>query len=213
MSLEEKLLILDWSGVVSDDRETVLWAMNRVFQEVGGAPITMKTLCANYGNVSDIKKNFGVDITVERFWERYKFFISRAPQQPIMISGVYIVLRRFVTERVMLAVFSAHPQVELDKEAQRYGVRDLFYVFEGNIKNKTDRIKAFMQEISASREITFYAGDTTVDIVAGRAAGVVTIGVTTGYHSRDKLESAKPDHIVEALEGVIPIVLNHSPRL
>ena len=36
MSLEEKILICDWSGVVSDDRETVLWAINQVFQEVGG---------------------------------------------------------------------------------------------------------------------------------------------------------------------------------
>ena len=173
----------------------------------------MNKLCDSYGNVSDTKKNFGVDITVERFWERYKFFIPKAPKQPVMIHGVDVVLRRLASNNVRLAVFSAHPQVELDKEAQRYGVRDLFYVFEGSIKNKTDRIKAFMQEISASRDNTFYAGDTTVDIVAGRAAGVVTIGVTTGYHTRARLESAKPDHIIETLEGVVPIILNHSPRL
>lgn len=42
-------------------------------------------------------------------------------------------------------------------------------------------------------------GDTTFDIDAGRAAGVQTIGVLTGTHSREELERSRPTHIVDSL--------------
>lgn len=43
-------------------------------------------------------------------------------------------------------------------------------------------------------------GDTTLDMDAGRAAGVQTIGVLTGTHSREELEQSQPTHILCSLE-------------
>ncbi|CAE8619709.1 unnamed protein product [Polarella glacialis] len=42
-------------------------------------------------------------------------------------------------------------------------------------------------------------GDTVVDIDEGRNAGVVTVAVLTGTQSRQKLEAAKPDFIIESV--------------
>lgn len=44
-----------------------------------------------------------------------------------------------------------------------------------------------------------FVGDSPYDLVAGRAAGVRTVGVTTGPFDRARLAAEAPDHLVERL--------------
>lgn len=44
-------------------------------------------------------------------------------------------------------------------------------------------------------EKMFVIGDTPLDIQHGRAAGAITVGVSTGYYSYDQLESHNPDYL------------------
>jgi pyrophosphatase PpaX len=53
---------------------------------------------------------------------------------------------------------------------------------------------------------TFYCGDTPQDIIQGRRAGVKTIGLTTGLHSKVELEKEKPDFIFDNIEAVLNIL-------
>jgi pyrophosphatase PpaX len=50
-------------------------------------------------------------------------------------------------------------------------------------------------------------GDTAVDVLAGRNAGVKTVGVTYGFHAR-KIEEAKPDYVIDNILEVLPILLS-----
>ena len=45
-------------------------------------------------------------------------------------------------------------------------------------------------------------GDTTYDIVMGRAAGVSTLAVTWGYHAERALAAERPDRIVGTVRGI-----------
>ena len=51
-----------------------------------------------------------------------------------------------------------------------------------------------------------YVGDTPEDILQGKRAGVLTVGVTTGLHSAAELAAAKPDYIVSNVSEVLDIV-------
>jgi phosphonatase-like hydrolase len=51
-------------------------------------------------------------------------------------------------------------------------------------------------------------GDSIVDIEEGKNAGCgLTVGITTGAHTREQLHSAHPDYIIDSLEELMPIVL------
>ena len=52
-----------------------------------------------------------------------------------------------------------------------------------------------------------YVGDTSMDIAAGRAAGMKTIGVLTGFDSRDDLFQENPDHIIDSISD-LPLILD-----
>lgn len=53
---------------------------------------------------------------------------------------------------------------------------------------------------------TIFVGDSPHDIVAGRAAGVVTVGVTWGAFSVDVLEAAEPHHLVRSIPELAEIL-------
>jgi phosphoglycolate phosphatase-like HAD superfamily hydrolase len=52
-------------------------------------------------------------------------------------------------------------------------------------------------------------GDTEVDILEGRNAGVgLVVSVTTGAYKRDELLPFHPDHIINSLEDFIPLLIS-----
>jgi phosphonatase-like hydrolase len=50
-------------------------------------------------------------------------------------------------------------------------------------------------------------GDSTIDIEEGKNAGcALSIGITTGAHTREQLHSAKPDFIIDNLIDLLPLL-------
>jgi HAD superfamily hydrolase (TIGR01509 family) len=49
-------------------------------------------------------------------------------------------------------------------------------------------------------------GDTPDDVLAGKAAGLLTVGVTTGAHGEKSLQEAGADHVIGGLGQLPPIV-------
>ncbi|HXB94132.1 MAG TPA: phosphonatase-like hydrolase [Puia sp.] len=50
-------------------------------------------------------------------------------------------------------------------------------------------------------------GDSIIDIEEGANAGCgINIGITTGAHTREQLESANPDHIIDDLLELLPLI-------
>ncbi|MGZ3648342.1 MAG: HAD family hydrolase [Syntrophales bacterium] len=48
-------------------------------------------------------------------------------------------------------------------------------------------------------------GDTTGDIKEARLAGVRTVAVTWGWHSKEKLETVRPDYLIETVKDLLQI--------
>ncbi len=53
---------------------------------------------------------------------------------------------------------------------------------------------------------SFFIGDTTADILAGKRAGLATILVKTGYGGRDKKHEVKPDFVARNLADAVEYI-------
>jgi pyrophosphatase PpaX len=51
-----------------------------------------------------------------------------------------------------------------------------------------------------------FVGDTEADIVAGRAAGIATVGVTYGFFG-ETIAACKPDHLIRDIAELTPLLL------
>ena len=64
---------------------------------------------------------------------------------------------------------------------------------------ETERSKVKKIEKTMSRYPglpAYYVGDTKGDMIEGKKAGAITVAVTWGWHTKEKLTEASPDHMV-----------------
>lgn len=71
-----------------------------------------------------------------------------------------------------------------------------------------DMINSLMRRLDIpSAHNVLKVGDTEVDVEEGRNAGCgIVVSVTTGAYTRQQLQEYKPDHIIDSLEELIPII-------
>lgn len=67
-------------------------------------------------------------------------------------------------------------------------------------------INAILSELQISKDQGYFVGDSYVDVLAGKNAGVTTIAVTTGTYSKKELEEYKPNYIIDDINSVEEIV-------
>ncbi len=67
------------------------------------------------------------------------------------------------------------------------------------LKPAPDSLNSVMARFGVSRQRTAIVGDGTADMLAGKAAGIITCAVTYGYRSENELRAIDPDYMVHSL--------------
>jgi pyrophosphatase PpaX len=85
---------------------------------------------------------------------------------------------------------------------------DLLLTAEDTERTRPDPepLRKAMEILNSTPSQTFYCGDTPQDIIQGKRAGVKTIGLTSGLHSKAELEKEKPDFIFDNIDAVLSIL-------
>ena len=91
----------------------------------------------------------------------------------------------------------------------RHGIKDALasvIAIEDALRRKPapDPLLVCAEQLSVQPQKCLYAGDSRVDIQAGRAAGMLTIGVLTGLDDRETLEQESPTLILDSVADLIP---------
>ena len=73
-------------------------------------------------------------------------------------------------------------------------------------KPAPDPLIACAKRLDLQPESCVYVGDTATDIKAGKAAGMRTIGVLTGFDGREMLEKESPDAILDSVRNLETVI-------
>ncbi|MDI6742129.1 MAG: HAD family hydrolase [Smithella sp.] len=63
--------------------------------------------------------------------------------------------------------------------------------------SKKEKILYAAKKYNVDLNDIYYIGDTTGDIKEGKQAGVKTVGVTWGWHSKEKMAAVQPDYLFD----------------
>ncbi|MCL4366439.1 HAD-IA family hydrolase, partial [Patescibacteria group bacterium] len=96
------------------------------------------------------------------------------------------------------------------KSLKHVGILDYFDIVVGaddvnNPKPHQDHVLAALQKLGVEPENAYMVGDTDHDILAGKSAGVKTIGVTYGWLGQD-IKKYKPDYVIDDIEQLLKIL-------
>lgn len=134
-------------------------------------------------------------------------------QTAVAYPNTLATLQTLVNEGILLAAVTTRGGFTLSRDLEKEGLSEIFgAIVTGECvqKHKPDpepvnRALELLGVKNPNRAVM--VGDTDVDILAGRAAGVRTIGAAYGFYGLNILRS-NPDHIVHDISAILPIILS-----
>lgn len=143
---------------------------------------------------------------VESYRERYR---ERCLDETTLMPGIEATVRR-LGGRHALAVVTAKPAAFAQPILEKLGIADCFVdVFGPSLardrqEEKAETVRRAMAALGIGARCggapAAMVGDRHYDVAAGRATGLVTVGVTWGIGSVSELRRAGADHIVGSPE-------------
>lgn len=121
------------------------------------------------------------------------------------------VLSRLKDSGYMLGIVTNSNREIVTKILKNYGLSKVFDVIVTRddvreMKPSTSGLFLALNRLGVRPEESVFVGDSYVDILAARQAGLRVIAVRGGASSRDSLESYGPDEILDDLTGLLSIL-------
>lgn len=131
-----------------------------------------------------------------------------------LFPGTEKMIRQMNLHRIKLGIVTATPNQNLPQKTavlSRAGVLDYFQSIIASDdaprkKPAPDPLLLCAGHLGLNPEDCVYIGDTKIDIIAGKAAGMKTIGVLTGFDTKTKLLKHAPDAVIQSVSDLPEII-------
>ncbi len=193
----KKACIFDWSGTLSDNFHCFVQVCTLMFTELGKDPIYEE----------EIRLNF--TLPYMKFWNAYFPDLSRAKQcelyekyihqvdEPELYNTVSKTVQLLHTAGWNIFILSSDPLSKLIPETKKSGLSQFFSKVVGDVHEKGEQILSLIDEFKLEPSLTYYIGDTTGDVEAGKTAGVNTVGISWGFQHKDVLAKSHPNFLID----------------
>jgi phosphoglycolate phosphatase len=195
----ETLFLFDFDGVLVDSLDLYADAVARSLERMGMPIVKSKEdyLALFDGNFYESLAVRGVDLAA--FGEAAREILPKIDYGAMKpFDDLIPVLARLQTDHLM-AVLSSNGCRTIQRMLVRFGFAPYFQeIFGSDVGfSKKAKIACALKKYGISGDKTFYIGDTAGDIVEARDAGVRSVAVTWGWHSRERLAAVRPDFLVD----------------
>ena len=211
-----RLLIFDLDGTLIDSKEDLVQAVNATRRHMALPPLDPGTIASYVGNGAPvlIRRAMGENAPEERVRQALDYFLQYYREHPLdhttLYPGVRDTLERLHEERRLLAVLTNKP-VRLSRVIlEGLGIAPLFFqVYGGNSfpekKPHPSGIETLLAETGVAGDDAVMIGDSSVDILTARNAGIRSCGVTYGFQP-ETLADHPPDVLIDHM-GQLPEAL------
>jgi phosphoglycolate phosphatase len=204
---ERNLFLFDFDGVLADSLDLYAKAVARCLERIG-TPIVKNRedyLALFEGNFYESMAARGVDL--DAFTLAAKEILPQIDYDAMQPFDGLISVLASLKKDDLLTVISSNGSRTIRRMLERFGFAPYFEEILGSdfLFSKKEKIGHALAKYGIPPERTFYVGDTVGDIKEARAAGVRTVAVTWGWHSREKLAAAHPDYLVDTPEGLLKL--------
>lgn len=216
--LRVKGVIFDVDGTIADSVGMFYEVALEVLHLAGVPPAPKERVyeLMRVGDDNPLEKLFPPDYpdpaaTLKRIVdERMSEWMHRYHYETEAVPGSIELLHELATKGVRLGIATSSGRALpfLDQ----WGVRHLFHGIVGredveSRKPHPEPILKCLGHLELDPHEAIYIGDSPIDIRAGKAAGLYTIGVLTGTSPHEILSLESPDHILASVAELRPFLL------
>jgi phosphoglycolate phosphatase len=204
----KRVVIFDWSGTLSDNFHIFAEICESMFVELGRKPIP----------IDEIRRTF--TLPYMKFWNTYFPKLTKEKQdaiyrkyihkagKPKIFPGTRKLIDDLHSKGFEIFIVSSDFRSTLIPEMKASGFIKQISGIKGHVHEKKYALKEIVNKNKLKKKETFYVGDTSGDIEAGKDAGLRTVGVTWGFQQKTVLKKSKPDFIANDVKELRKILLD-----
>lgn len=205
-------LIFDLDGTLLDSIGGITVALNKGFSMMGFPAVAPATVASGVGNgdlrlLTRILPGQPPEVLQEaiRLFRESYLQLEQFPLYP----GITSVLKHYRGRKIAVATNKPAPLAEYSVEKagiDRY--IDVVAADTGDVplKPAPDLLFSVLQKLKMKASEAVMIGDSGVDIMAGKAAGMLTCGVTYGIGSPEAVRAAGPDYLAGSAGELIKLI-------
>lgn len=212
-----KLILFDVDGTIVDSQNIIVAAQQMAFAAHGLEPPSRERALSIVGLslVEAFTVLVGPDGPVEGLAEAYRNAFSTLRQDPAnaepLFPGAAECLARLGRRRdAILGIATGKSRRGVRHLLERHGWHDVFATIQtaddAPSKPHPAMILQAMEEVGAAPDETVMIGDSSYDMAMGRAAGVLSVGVSWGFQPVAALQGAGAHHIVNSYDELEPFL-------
>ena len=215
--METKVIIFDFDGTLCDTRSNIIIAFRATMEHLGlemrdeetcGATIGLTLrdgFKSMYPDFDDAKIDYCVDTYREIFAERRKELM------PDLFPGVKETLEALRKRGYRMAIATSRLTDSLMLFMRHHGIDHYFEYAVGSDsvthhKPHPEPALKTLRELNIAPSEAIMVGDMPVDIAMAHNAGIRAIGVDYGNATREELEAAEADWIVDSITKILEII-------
>lgn len=208
-----KLVIFDVDGTIVDSQHFIVEAMTRAFAGHGmEAPSRERMLSIVGLSLVPAFVELAPDGPAESLAQAYRSAWQDMRHDPNFADALYPGAAEAIAslarrEDVMLGVATGKSLKGVHHLFDEQNWRDHFVTVQTSdhhpSKPHPSMVLTALEETGVAPGDALMIGDTSYDMTMGRAAGVRTLGVTWGYHTREKLLAGGAESLVDTYEDLL----------
>ena len=206
-----RLLVFDLDGTLIDSRLDLIHSVNAMLRQFGRPELPGELIATYVGDGAPmlVRRALGDPEDEQLFRSALEYFLAyyriHKLDHTVVYSGIPEVLSRIAApqdgiQREM-AILSNKPVNPSRAIVEALGLADFFVSIYGGNSFATKKpdplgVQTILQETGTAASDTLMIGDSGVDVLTGRNAGLWTCGVTYGF-APHTLEEVPPDVLIE----------------
>jgi len=194
-----KLFLFDFDGVIVDSLAVYEKTVKDNLQKINQPIIQNREefLELFEDNFYESLKNRGIDLDV--FMKAAEDILAQVKIKDMKPFPEIAKVIEELYKKHCLVVVSSNDNSSI-KEALEFFNYDIYFkeiLGSDFMFSKKEKILYAAKKYQVELQDIYYIGDTTGDIKEGKQAGVKTVGVTWGWHSKEKMAASKPDYLFD----------------
>ena len=202
-----KLFLFDFDGVLVDSLEVYEQTVTDCLKDIKQPLIRSREefLELFEDNFYESLKHKGIDL--DEFMKASVDILAQVKIRDMKpFPGVVEVIEKLHRTHSLI-VISSNDYASIKESLDYLKYDDYFRDILGSdfMFSKKEKILYAAGKYNVSLEDIYYIGDTTGDIKEGKQAGVKTVGVTWGWHSKEKMAAAQPDYLFDQPQELLQL--------
>lgn len=216
MDNNTRIVIFDFDGTLGDTKKVIIKTMQATIKELGLPERTDAECQAMIGLPLEAVPEAlfpEVDIPANKYANSYRRLFAGYNEEGAveLFPHVKETLEELRGRRIMMTIASSRSHQTLAEYIENLGLRDtISYVLGAeNVKRPkpaSDPVDKTLMIFSLRPETCIVVGDTIYDIQMGKNAGCRTIGVSYGNNTREQLEEAGADYVIDDIQDLLKYI-------